>query len=232
MKIFRILSLFCCIALALACAKEDSQETGYKYEAVFIGDSITANWRNPEKGGHPEFFTSNNFLAMGYSGKTTAGLMKLFKASVINENPRQVVILAGINDVAQNDGEYVSNEKIVENLAWMANEATKNGIRVVLCSVTPSSAFWWSSVSHPEKIIIELNKLIKALAEEKGYDLLVMMFSNIMAEGSMFVCAGPKKDVVMGIIETQIDEMTGFDSEIISRKQQLMPKISEAIDAL
>lgn len=170
MKAFRILSLLCCIALALACAKEDSQETTYDYEAVFIGDSITANWRNPEKGGHPEFFTSNNFLAMGYSGKTTASLKKLFKASVINENPRQVVILAGINDVAQNDGEYVPNEKIVENLAWMANEATKNGIRVVLCSVTPSTSFWWSKdISHPEKIIIELNKLIKSLADEKGY---------------------------------------------------------------
>ena len=170
MKAFRILSLLCCIALILACAKEDSQEKTYDYEAVFIGDSITANWRNPEKGGHPEFFTGNKFLAMGYSGKTTASLMKLFKASVINENPRQVVILAGINDVAQNDGEYVSNEKIVENLAWMANEATKNGIRVVLCSVTPSTAFWWSKdISHPEKIIVELNKLIKALAEEKGY---------------------------------------------------------------
>ena len=158
------------MALAIACANDNSQEKGYDYEAVFIGDSITANWRNPEKGGHPEFFTSNNFLAMGYSGKTTASLKKLFKASVINENPRQVVILAGINDVAQNDGEYVPNEKIVENLAWMANEATKNGIRVVLCSVTPSTSFWWSKdISHPEKIIIELNKLIKSLADEKGY---------------------------------------------------------------
>jgi len=158
------------MALAIACANDNSQEKGYDYEAVFIGDSITANWRNPEKGGHPDFFTSNNFLAMGYSGKTTASLKKLFKASVINENPRQVVILAGINDVAQNDGEYVPNEKIVENLAWMANEATKNGIRVVLCSVTPSTSFWWSKdISHPEKIIIELNKLIKALADEKGY---------------------------------------------------------------
>lgn len=170
MKTFRILSVFCCMALAIACANDNSQEKGYDYEAVFIGDSITANWRNPEKGGHPEFFTGNNFLAMGYSGKTTASLKKLFKASVINENPRQVVILAGINDVAQNDGEYVPNEKIVENLAWMANEATKNGIRVVLCSVTPSTGFWWSKdISHPEKIIIELNKFIKALAEEKGY---------------------------------------------------------------
>ena len=170
MKAFRVLSLLCCIVLTLGCTKEDSQEKNYNYEAVFIGDSITANWRNTEKGGHPEFFTSNNYLAMGYSGKTTASLKKLFKASVINENPRQVVILAGINDVAQNDGEYVSNEQIRDNLAWMADEAVKNGIRVVLCSVTPSTAFWWSKeISHPEKIIVELNKLIKALAEEKGY---------------------------------------------------------------
>ena len=195
MKSFRILSLLCCIALALACAKEDSQEESYKYEAVFIGDSITANWRNSEKGGHPEFFTSNNFLAMGYSGKTTAGLMKLFKASVINEKPRQVVILAGINDVAQNDGEYVSNEKIVENLAWMANEATKNGIRVVLCSVTPSTAFWWSKeISHPEKTIVELNKLIKALAEEKGYGYAD--YHSALKDGSGGISSSYSNDAV------------------------------------
>ena len=36
--------------------------------------------------------------------------------------------------------------------------------------VTPSKGFTWaSSVSHLEVIIVELNKLIKALAEEKGY---------------------------------------------------------------
>ena len=170
MKAFRVLSLLCCIVLTLGCTKEDSQEKSYNYEAVFIGDSITANWVNPDKGGHPEFFTSNNFLAMGYSGKTAAYLKKLFKASVINENPRQVVILAGINDIAQNDGKYVSNEEIRDNIAWMAAEATNNGIRVVLCSVTPSTRFWWStSISHPEKTIVELNELIKALADEKGY---------------------------------------------------------------
>ena len=195
MKSFRVLSLLCCIVLAFACAKEDPQEESYKYEAVFIGDSITANWTNSSKGGHPEFFTSNKFLAMGYSGKTTASLMKLFKASVINEKPRQVVILAGINDVAQNDGEYVSNEKIVENLAWMANEATKNGIRVVLCSVTPSTAFWWSKdISHPEKIIVELNKLIKALAEEKGY--AYVDYHSALKDGSNGISSTYSNDAV------------------------------------
>lgn len=170
MKGFRRYYLLCCIAVFCACGKGDiPAEEGYKYEAVFIGDSITANWVREDRG-HPDFFKDHNFLGMGYSGKTTDYLKRLFKASVIDKHPRQAVILGGTNDIAQNDGKYVSNEEIRDNIAAMAAEAEAQGIRVVLCSVTPSKGFTWSSVaSHPETIIIELNKLIKALAEEKGY---------------------------------------------------------------
>lgn len=92
-----------------------------------------------------------------------------------------------------------------------------------------------TNFKHMEEVQVLLptfKEHINNVAKEKGYDLLVMMFSNIMAEGSLFVVAGPKKDVVLGFIETTIDDMTGFDSQIISRKQQLMPKVSEAIEAL
>lgn len=166
----RFYSLFFFIILACACGKGDiPAEEGYKYEAVFIGDSITANWIREDRG-HPDFFKGHNYLGMGYSGKTTDYLKRLFKASVIDKHPRQAVILGGTNDIAQNDGKYVSNEEIRDNIAAMAAEAEAQGIRVVLCSVTPSKGFTWSSAaSHPETIIIELNKLIKALAEEKGY---------------------------------------------------------------
>ena len=87
-----------------------------------------------------------------------------------DKHPRQAVISGGTNDIAQNDGRYVSNEEIRDNIAAMAAEASAKGIRVVLTSVTPSKGFTWSfSVSHPEVTIVELNKLIKALADEKGY---------------------------------------------------------------
>lgn len=171
MKCFSIISLLCCIALICGCSKEDNkeEEKTYKYEAVFIGDSITANWIREDRG-HPDFFRDHNYLGMGYSGKTTAYLRQLFKASVIDKHPRQAVISGGTNDIAQNDGRYVSNEEIRDNIAAMAAEASAKGIRVVLTSVTPSRGFSWaSSISHPEVTIVELNKLIKALAEEKGY---------------------------------------------------------------
>ncbi|MBR6346458.1 MAG: acylhydrolase [Bacteroidales bacterium] len=166
-----IFSLLCCIALFCACSKggNSPEEEGYKYEAVFIGDSITANWVKEDRG-HPDFFKDHNYLGMGYPGKTTDYLKRLFKLSVIDKQPRQAVILGGINDIAQNDGRYVPIEEIRDNIASMAEEASAEGIRVVLCSVTPSKGFTWSSsVSHPETIIIELNKLIKALAAENGY---------------------------------------------------------------
>ena len=169
-NVIRIISLICCLALACACEKDKpQQEGGYKYEAVFIGDSITANWVREDRG-HPDFFKDHNYLGLGYSGKTTDYLKRLFKASVIDKHPRQVVILGGTNDIAQNDGRYVPVEEIRDNISTMAEEAAGKGIRVVLCSVTPSKKFSWaSSVSHPETTIIELNKLIKALADEKGY---------------------------------------------------------------
>lgn len=166
----RIVSLSCILALACACEKnKPQQDGGYKYEAVFIGDSITANWVREDRG-HPDFFKDHNYLGLGYSGKTTDYLKRLFKVSVIDKHPRQVVILGGVNDIAQNDGRYVPIEEIRDNIATMAEEADGKGIRVVLCSVTPSRSFTWaSSISHPEVTIVELNKLIKALAEEKGY---------------------------------------------------------------
>lgn len=184
----RYLSVFCCLALFCACGKGDSpakDEEGYKYEAVFIGDSITANWVREDRG-HPEFFNDHNFLCMGYSGKTTDYLKKLFKLSVIDKHPRQVVISGGTNDIAQNDGRYVSNEEIRDNIAAMAAEAEAYGIRVVLTSVTPSRGFSWSSaVSHPETTIVELNKLIKALADEKGYGYADYHFALVDGSGGL-----------------------------------------------
>ena len=61
------------------------------------------------------------------------------------------------------------NEDIRDNIAWMAAEAAGSGIKVVLCSVLPSTHFYWATSIHPEDAIIQLNVLIKAVAEEKGY---------------------------------------------------------------
>ena len=80
-----------------------------------------------------------------------------------------------------------------------------------------------------QSILPSFKEYIEKEQSQKNYDLVIMMFSNIMAEGSMFVYSGPLKNIMKDLIETEIDEMSGYDSEIISRKQQLVPKLSNLL---
>ena len=66
---------------------------------VFMGNSITDGWDNA----HPEFFTANNFACRGIGGQVTGQMLCRFRADVINLHPQAVVILAGTNDLAQNN---------------------------------------------------------------------------------------------------------------------------------
>ena len=69
-------------------------------DAVFMGNSITELWAQYD----PEFFAKNNFVGRGISGQTTSEMLVRFRQDVIALNPRVVVIMAGINDIAQNNG--------------------------------------------------------------------------------------------------------------------------------
>ena len=128
---------------------------------VFMGDSITEGWG----GKVPSFFTNNNFLCKGISGHTTGDMLARYTSDVINKKPQVVVILAGTNDIAQNDGVFVSMEQISNNIFYMAEMAMNKGIKVVLCSVLPSSGFGWTSIK-PTDLIPRLNTIIEEWAAE------------------------------------------------------------------
>ena len=51
-----------------------------------------------------DFFIRNNFVDRGISGQTTSEMLVRFRQDVINLKPKAVVILAGINDIAHNNG--------------------------------------------------------------------------------------------------------------------------------
>ena len=63
---------------------------------VFMGNSITEGWSNFDK----DFFINNPFVNRGISGQTTPQMLIRFRPDVVNLNPKAVVILAGINDIA------------------------------------------------------------------------------------------------------------------------------------
>ncbi|MBP3398584.1 MAG: putative manganese-dependent inorganic diphosphatase [Erysipelotrichaceae bacterium] len=63
----------------------------------------------------------------------------------------------------------------------------------------------------------------------KEYDLLIMMFTHVMAEGTMFVFSGKLSHVMQDIMKTSFNDRSGYDPDIISRKQQLVPMLSEIL---
>ena len=100
---------------------------------VFMGDSITDMWVQPQFGG---FFPGKPYIDRGISGQTTPQMLIRFRPDVIALNPKVVIILAGTNDLAGNTGP-MSLEEIEANLASMSELARANKIKVVLASVLP-----------------------------------------------------------------------------------------------
>ena len=103
---------------------------------VFMGDSITDAWpRRVET-----FFTGKSYVGRGISGQTTPQMLIRFRPDVVDLKPKVVVILAGTNDIAENTGP-MTNEEIQANIMSMTEIGKANGIRVVLSSILPVSAY-------------------------------------------------------------------------------------------
>ena len=136
--------------------------SGVRPDVVFMGNSITQNWAKY----NPDFFKKNNFAGRGIGGQTTSHMLVRFRRDVIELNPRAVVIMAGINDIALNNGK-ISHENILNNIASMCELAKLHKIKVILCSVTPAVRFRWRPDVDfvPADEIIRLNKMIKEYAE-------------------------------------------------------------------
>ena len=132
-------------------------------DVVFMGNSITDGWARVD----PEFFESNNFVGRGIGGQTSSEMLVRFRRDVIDLNPKCVVILSGTNDIAQNNG-YIKPENTLSNIISMCELAKANGIKVILCSITPTSVFGWRREVNPVPLIKELNEMIEAYAKENG----------------------------------------------------------------
>ena len=126
---------------------------------VFMGNSITEGWLKTDS----SFFMNNPYVNRGISGQTTPQMLLRFRQDVIDLKPKVVVILAGINDIAENTGP-TTLEAIFGNIVSMAELAKANNIRVVLCSVLPAYAFPWRPALQPVDKVVALNQMIKAYA--------------------------------------------------------------------
>ncbi|MCI6272180.1 MAG: putative manganese-dependent inorganic diphosphatase [Erysipelotrichaceae bacterium] len=88
------------------------------------------------------------------------------------------------------------------------------------------------NMADVQQILPEFKKNMEKEQADKKVDLLVMLFTHVLAEGSLVLFYGPLSHVMKDLIEQKFDENSGYDQNIISRKQQLIPKLSMAIKML
>jgi lysophospholipase L1-like esterase len=154
---------------------------------VFMGDSITDIWIQPEFGG---FFPGKPYIDRGISGQTTPQMLIRFRPDVVALHPKAVVILAGTNDLAGNTGPETVSE-IEDNLASMSELARASNIHVVLASVLPVSDYGHNhegkplvmTVGRPPEKILELNAWLKKYAQENGYTYLDYFSATVDEKG-------------------------------------------------
>ena len=132
---------------------------------VFMGDSITEGWHFDAPGG---VFAAKPYVNRGISGQTTPQMVPRFHQDVIALQPKVVVILAGTNDIAGNTGP-MTQEQTEDNIAAMAEMASSNHIKVVLCSILPAFDYPWQPGLTPAPKIDAINAWIKDYAAKNGH---------------------------------------------------------------
>lgn len=148
-----------------------------KVNVVFYGNSITYNWAKMR----PEFFHSHGFVGRGISGQTSSEMLVRFRQDVIDLHPKTVVILCGINDIAQNNG-TIAMEHVMGNIQSMCELAKTNKIHPVLCSVLPARSCYWNPfVQDVPQQVQALNALIRQYAKDNG--ILYVDYYAEMDEG-------------------------------------------------
>ena len=146
-----------------ATENESLRTAVFKNRIVWMGDSITEFWKVTDA----DFFNNNTYVNRGISGQTTSQMLLRFRPDVINLKPEIVVILAGINDIAENTGP-ISLENILGNIISMAELAKANNIKVVLSSVLPANKFPWRPDLQPADKVIQLNKMLEKYCKDNN----------------------------------------------------------------
>jgi lysophospholipase L1-like esterase len=165
----------------------EANHTVRRAAVVFLGDSITDNWVQPRFG---QFFPGKDYVGRGISGQTTPQLLVRMRADVLALKPKAVIILAGVNDISGLATGPMTNEEVAGNLESMAQLATSNGVKVILSSILPTSAYHLQNPTavpkttlHPIERIRELNIWIRKYAADHGHPYADYYSAMVDAKG-------------------------------------------------
>jgi lysophospholipase L1-like esterase len=145
---------------------------------IFLGDSITEFWAVDA------FFRPSDGLIInrGISSDTASNMVRRFEADVLQLRPRNVVILAGDNDISLSPADMPEDkivDAVIASFEQMIGAATAAKIRVVLCSIPPMTA---GPAGHARfrRIVPRINERLQKLADTRS--ILLVDYAKAMSD--------------------------------------------------
>jgi lysophospholipase L1-like esterase len=159
---------------------------------VLMGDSITYHWTAEDLPTPPWMEVVNR----GVVGQNTSQMLLRFEDDVVALKPAAVVILGGANDLRVYVGDPAAAEagvlaRIERNVAAMADIANANGVKVVICAITPFGADHRGLQRDPATLRAA-NAWLKTFAASRHYPFAD--YYGVLADASGDMPASLSKD--------------------------------------
>jgi len=77
---------------------------------------------------------------------------------------------------------------------------------------------------------IEISRDMNRLYEKKELDLLVVCFTSVLEDGSIFYAVGEKADRILDVYPDRPGETHSVQHGVFSRKKQIVPSVNEALE--
>ena len=157
---------------------------GIQPDALFIGDSLTADW--PVETLFADLFPVVVNRALGGDG--VKYLHRRLDADVIQLQPKNLFFMVGTNDIAFRFG-YDSDDTIfaemMANYRLCCDMIRRAGIRTYLGTIPPVRRMMLNDVLFHRKLVLlpRLNDALRAMAEEYGFILLDYYAELVDAHG-------------------------------------------------
>lgn len=120
----------------------------------------------------------------------------------------------------------LKNEEMSDVLAYDQKEFDIAGHKVIISQMTMYQLNELAAVE--ENLKVEMDNLLK----QRGADLVVMVFTSIHDNGSKIYSSGELAEIVEMTFPNNPDEENSFQDGIVSRKNQIVPKITLTLNQM
>ncbi|KYH35624.1 cobalt-dependent inorganic pyrophosphatase [Clostridium tepidiprofundi DSM 19306] len=103
---------------------------------------------------------------------------------------------------------------------------TLNGLKI---GVSQVSTLYIEGFEDKKNSFIEL---MENISSNNGFDILLLMITDILNAGSEFIAVGPHKDIIDKAFNVSLKNNCAYVPGIVSRKKQVIPPITDAINSM